>query len=152
MNQDEYFIRIADAVRSKSKDPNSKIGAVIVGPENQIISTGYNGFPKKIYEFGERWERPLKYEYIVHAETNAIFNAARHGIELRGSRLYLLGFGPPTVPCLECSKAIIQTGIEKVLGAHFKSVDEHWSKNLEKSLRLLEEANIEFIELGKYNV
>ncbi|MEK6880970.1 MAG: dCMP deaminase family protein [Nanoarchaeota archaeon] len=150
MNLDEYFFNIANAVRLKSKDPNSKIGAVIVGPENQIISTGYNGFPRNVPEPEERWQRPTKYEYIVHAETNAIYNAARHGISLRKSSIYMLGFGPPSAPCIECSKAIIQSGIEKVIGASFKEAPEHWIENLNKALQILKEGNVEFVEYGKF--
>ena len=92
MDWDEYFIKIAETVRLKSKDPSSQIGAVIIGLENQIISTGYNGFPRKVGEQEERWQRPLKYEYVCHAEVNSIYNAARHGIALRGTTLYLVGF------------------------------------------------------------
>ena len=67
---DSYFISIADTVRSKSKDTSSKIGAVIVGPEKQIISTGFNGFPRGIDEVTDmsRWERPVKYQFVEHAE------------------------------------------------------------------------------------
>lgn len=148
MNWDEYFIRIADVVRFKSKDPSSKIGAVIVGPEKQIISTGYNGFPRSVNESEERWKRPIKYDFICHAEVNAIYNAARHGISLRDSVMYLVGFGPPSVPCIECSKAIIQSGIVKVVGASFKPATERWIDNLNKSESILKEGKVIFEEYG----
>ncbi len=146
MDWDEYFIRIADVVRLKSKDPSSKIGAVIVGPEKQIISTGYNGFPRGVNEGDNKWERPTKYDYVYHAETNAIYNAARHGISLRGSKLYLVGMGPPTVPCANCSKGVIQSGIIKVIGSSMKPLPEHWVNDIEKSLIMLKEGGIEFQE------
>ncbi|MEK6741942.1 MAG: dCMP deaminase family protein [Nanoarchaeota archaeon] len=146
MDWDEYFIKIAETVRLKSKDPSSQIGAVIIGPENQIISTGYNGFPRKVGEQEERWQRPLKYEYVCHAEVNSIYNAARHGIALRGTTLYLVGFGPPTLPCMDCSKAIIQSGIVKVVGAAYKPIPENWLENLKKARTMLEEGGVEFIE------
>ncbi len=148
MNWDDYFIRIADTVRSKSKDPSSKIGAVIVGPENQIISTGYNGFPTGVNEGNDRWERPTKYEYVVHAEVNAICNAAKHGIALRDSTLYLVGMGPPTSPCMNCSKTIIQSGIKKVVGAYFKPVSESWLDELNLATSMLEEGDVLFEEYG----
>ena len=150
MNFDEYFFHISNAVRLRSKDPNTQIGAVIVGPENQIISTGYNGFPRQVLETKERWERPTKYTYICHAEVNAIYNAARHGISLRNSTIYMLGFGPPSAPCIECSKAIIQSGIEKIVGAYYKSIPEHWLDNLNKSLEILKEGNVVFVEYGEF--
>lgn len=145
---DEYFINICEAVKLKSKDPSSKIGALIVGPENNIISTGYNGFPRGIDEIDKsRWERPVKYSYVEHAERNCIYNAARYGISLKGCTLYVVGFGPPTAPCIECAKAIIQSGIVRVVGRAYKEARPDWIDNLNFSVRLLEEANIEFKEM-----
>jgi len=148
MDWNDYFIRIADTVRSKSKDPSSKIGAVIVGPERQIISTGYNGFPTGVNEGNDRWERPTKYQYVVHAEVNAVCNAARHGIALRDSTLYLVGMGPPTAPCMNCSKTIIQSGIKRVVGASFKPVSEDWLDELDLAKSMLEEGHVLFEEYG----
>ena len=147
MTFDEYFINIALAVRQKSKDPSSKIGAVIVGPEKQIISTGYNGFPRNIDETDPlRWKRPLKYSYVEHAERNAVYNAARHGISLRGCMMYFVGFGPPTVPCTECAKAVIQAGITRVVGFATKGVSDEWVADLAFAKNLLLEAGIEVEE------
>ena len=147
MTWDDYFIEIANVVRRKSKDPSSQIGAVIVGPEKQIISTGYNDFPWGVKNTDERWKRPLKYEYIVHAERNAIYNAVKHGISLRHSTLYLVGMGPPTYPCIDCAKSIIQSGIERIVGAGFKPLPENWIENLRKSKEMLDEAGIVFQEV-----
>lgn len=149
INWDEYFINIADVVRQKSKDPSSKIGAIIVGPNNNIISTGFNGFPRGIDEtISERWERPIKYDFVEHAERNAIYNAARHGIRLENSTLYLVGFGYPTVPCINCTKAVIQSGIRRVVGYAYKA-NESWIDELVFSKNLLDEAKIEFTEYKK---
>lgn len=145
-NWDKYFIDIAETVRLKSKDPSTKVGAVIVGPEQQIISTGYNGFPRGVYDYDERWERPAKYAYVVHAELNAILNAARHGIALRDCDLYLVGFGPPTVPCTNCAKAIIQVGIKKVIGKSYKPAPENWMDSLDRAREMLDESNVEMVE------
>ena len=144
---DEYFIDIADVVRKKSKDPSSKIGAVIVGPDREVISTGYNGFPRGIDEEDQtRWERPIKYEFVSHAEANAVFNAARVGVSLKGATLYLVGFGPPTLPCTECSKAIIQAGIVRVVGHGYKPMQAGWEESCEFAGNLLAEAGVEFCE------
>lgn len=143
MDWNSYFINIANTVRTKSKDPSSKIGAVIVGPEKQIISTGFNGFPRGIDEINlVRWERPIKYQFIEHAERNAIYNAARHGVALRGCTMYFVGFGPPTVPCIECAKAVIQSGITRVVGFAMKETPESWENDLSFANELLAEAGV----------
>lgn len=107
---DEYFIRIARLVATRSKDPNTKMGAVIVGPGREILSTGYNSFPRGADDNRtDRLERPEKYNWMVHAEANAICNAARTGQKLKGSSLYLLG-----LPCVNCSLMIVQVGISNL--------------------------------------
>ena len=108
---DEYFLAIAEVVRTKSRDRETKIGAVIVDEDNQIVATGYNGFPRGVEYSDERLTRPAKYDYFEHAERNAIFAAARRGIPLKGCRLYLAG---KHFSCLDCARAIIQTGISAV--------------------------------------
>lgn len=112
----EYMIRMAQLVSQKSKD-ETKVGCVLVGPENQVLSTGYNGFPRGVREVPEdvqgRWERPEKYKWIEHAERNAIYNAARHGISLRGATAFL-NWEPS--PCTDCARALIQAGITTIIG------------------------------------
>jgi dCMP deaminase len=119
---DEYFLAIAEVVRTKSRDRQTKIGAVIVDEDNQIVATGYNGFPRGVSYSEERLRRPdpnhplgnmqeSKYDFFEHAERNAIFAAARRGIPLKGCRLYLAG---KHFSCLDCARAIIQTGISSV--------------------------------------
>lgn len=149
MNWDSYFLDIAEVVRQKSKDNSSKIGAVIVGLDNQVVSTGFNGFPRGIEEDDPaRWERPIKYQYVAHAERNAIYCAARTGVALRGCTLYLVGMGPPTYPCVECAKAIIQSGITRVVGKGYKPVPESWVEDLKFAGALLLEAGIEYVEFS----
>ena len=113
----EYFMSLADAVSNKSKDTSTKVGAVIVGTDNQVVSTGFNGFPRGVQDAetftpGEnaRFVRPDKYLYTAHAEANAVFQAARHGIRLQGCRIYVSSLPP----CNECAKAIIQSGLTGV--------------------------------------
>ena len=156
MNWSEYFVNMADVVRQKSKDPSSKIGALIVGTDHEIISSGFNGFPRGIREVSldqsellDRWERPIKYQYVCHAERNAIYNAARVGHRLKGCSLYLVGFGPPCVPCTECTKAVIQSGITAVYGYAFKPAPDNWKDDLDFSLALLREAGVDFYEIDE---
>lgn len=145
---DAYFLNIADAVRQRSKDPNSKIGAVAVGESKTILATGYNGFASRIADTPERWERPAKYKRVVHAEANVCYSAANTGISLNGATLYLFGFGPPTVPCLACANALIQSGIKRIVGQPYKEVPESWSESLEDAMEALDEAGVRFCELG----
>lgn len=108
---DEYFMSVALLASMRSKDPNTQVGACIVGEDKRIISTGYNGFPCGCSDDDFPWDREgeqTKYPYVVHAELNAILNAG--GRNLSGSRLYVALF-----PCNECAKAIIQAGIKEVV-------------------------------------
>lgn len=106
-----YFLQIAAVVKTRSKDPNTQIGCVIVDSDNQIVATGYNDLPRNARNVAQRFERPTKYDYMVHAEANAIFAAARRGISLKGCTLYLSG---THFSCLGCARAIIQSGISEV--------------------------------------
>ena len=108
---DEYFMSVALLASMRSKDPNTQVGACIVGEDKRIISTGYNGFPRGCSDDEFPWNRDgeeTKYPYVVHAELNAILNAG--GRNLNGSKLYVALF-----PCNECAKAIIQAGIKEVV-------------------------------------
>jgi dCMP deaminase len=110
----EYYIGLLPAIASKSKDPSTKVGCVIVGPNNNVISTGFNGFPKRVQdnpvEFAHRYERPAKYTFTVHAEVNAVANAAAHGIATQGATAYI-----SWPPCAECAKVLIQAGIARIV-------------------------------------
>ena len=86
----DYFVSIAEQVKEKSKDIKTKIGAVIVGKDNEILSTGYNSFPRGLNDnVVQRQERPEKYFWFEHAERNAIYNAARIGVSLKQSTVYI---------------------------------------------------------------
>ncbi|MEZ4748017.1 MAG: dCMP deaminase family protein [Calditrichia bacterium] len=113
LSWDEYFMGIAVFTSLRSKDPNSKVGAVIVNRENHIVGTGYNGFVAGIDEQRFRWERDgdwleTKYPYVVHAEANAILNSTIN--DLHGCRIYATLF-----PCNECAKHIAQKKIAEVV-------------------------------------
>lgn len=106
MTWKEYFKLITKTVALKSKDPNTKVGCIIVDEEKRIISTGFNGFPAGMIETDEMWERPLKYIFCVHGENNAIVYAKR---DLRNTELY-----STLEPCAQCAKLICSAGIKKV--------------------------------------
>lgn len=145
INWDEYFLKMADLVASKSKDPSTKAGAVIVGPNHEIRSTGYNGFPRGVVDSEERYnDRPTKYMYVEHAERNAIYNAARHGVALDGCSIYINGF-----PCNDCARAIIQSGIKEIIisaSVHKAGFNERWAEALKHSRIMLEEAGVKIKE------
>ncbi len=111
---DEYFMGVAILTAQRSKDPSTQVGACIVGQDQRILSTGYNGFPYGCSDDEFPWEREgeeanaTKYPFVVHAELNAILNA--RGKNLTGAKLYVALF-----PCNECAKAIIQSGITEVI-------------------------------------
>ena len=119
---DEYFMGIAVLSALRSKDPNTKVGAVIVSPDNKVISIGYNGMPRQLDEDQLSWNKgeglDSKYLYVCHAEFNAILNTQVGGT-LKGARLYVTLF-----PCNECAKAVIQTGIKEVIYLDNKYADQ----------------------------
>lgn len=142
MNWTEYFLSIAEAAKMKSKDRRTQIGAVIVGKDNEIVSTGYNSFPRGIDDnVEERQVRPEKYFWMVHGELNAILNAARIGVSTNHCRLYLTC----GIPCSNCGRAIINAGITEV---YCKMEDttknrEKWDEESSKTKQMFQEANVE---------
>lgn len=140
MDWTEYFFEICKTVALKSKDKSTKTGCVIVGEDHEILSTGFNGFPRGVHETPEREERPEKYIWTEHAERNAIYNAARKGIPLNNSTLYI-----QWVPCVDCARAMIQSGIKKVyIDGRDIDVerDKRWAESHKKAKEILIEAKI----------
>jgi len=138
---DIRFMQIAESVATWSKDPSSKVGAVVVdgGNSRSILSTGYNGPPRGVDDMvDERWERPLKYKFIAHAEANAIYNAARKGVALGGSTIYV----STLPPCCTCAQAIIQAGIVRVVVQNI-DVPERWANDLAIATEMLAEAGVQ---------
>ena len=137
---DKRYLDMAYLVASWSKDPSSKIGAVAVSPKGQVLSTGYNGFPRNIEDSHYRLhDRELKYKYIVHAEMNAIYNATYNGVSLDGSTMYVAG-----LPCCsECAKGIIQVGVKRVV-MNGDIHNERWSESVELTLSMFNEAGVKW--------
>ena len=142
MEWTEYFLNIAEQVKRKSKDQSTQIGAVIVGEDKEVLSTGYNSFPRGLDDsLPERQERPEKYFWMEHAERNAIYNAARIGVSLKNSTIYLTS----GLPCMDCARGIVNSGIKTV---HCKEVcttknKDKWNESQNKSLQLLLECGVE---------
>lgn len=141
MNWDSYFMSLVYLVAMKSKDESTKLGAVIVGPDKEIRSTGYNSFPRRIKDNKpERQERPEKYYWFAHAERNAIDNAARMGLSLKNCRMYTQG-----IPCMDCARSIVQVGINLVIIDKKWGGDwnDKWSENSKRTKELFDEAGVE---------
>lgn len=143
---DEWTLGIADVVSQRSKDPSTQLGAVIVGPDNEPRSWGYNSFPRGIRDdVPERLVSPEKYLWIEHAERNAVYNAALHGASLKGCTLYCAW-----PPCIVCARGIIQVGIIRVVVKSF-NVPERWRENMSKSVTMLKEAGVALRKVGDKN-
>lgn len=144
MNWIEYFLNIAEQVKLKSKDQSTQIGAVIVGEDNEILSTGYNSFPRGLIDTKpERQERPEKYLWFEHAERNSIYNAARIGVSLKNSTIYLTS----GLPCMDCARGIINSGVKIVYCKRVCTTKnkEMWEEQQKKSLDMLHECGVEVI-------
>lgn len=142
MNWTEYFLNIAEVIKLKSKDKSTQIGAVIVGNDNEILSTGYNSFPRGMDDnIQERQERPEKYFYMVHAEINSIINAARTGVSIKNSSIYLTC----GIPCADCAKAIINAGIKTIYCKQICTTKnkEKWGESQKRSVQLFDECGVQ---------
>jgi dCMP deaminase len=140
MNWDEYFINIAEQVKLKSKDKKTQIGVVVVGKDNEIVSTGYNSFARGINDdISERQERPEKYFWFEHAERNAIYNAARIGVSTLGTTMYMTC----GISCADCARAIINSGISKIVLREGKGAKgDKWNESAERSMIMFKEAGV----------
>ena len=139
---DEYFMGLAHLSALRSKDPNTQVGAAIVDENHRVVSVGYNGFPTGVSDDEFPWSREgdvltSKYAFVVHAELNAILNSQR---SVRGCTIYVSLF-----PCNECAKAIIQSGIKKIVyeSDKYNGVDTNIA-----SKRMLKAAGVEIIRIS----
>lgn len=141
------FMGLAKHISTWSKDNSTKVGCAIVGPDKEIRSTGYNGMPRGVDDNNpKRYERPTKYSFFEHAERNAIYNATLFGTSLRDCSIYVT-----VVPCADCARAIIQSGIKEVFFQTPNETDEKskisgWRESVKFSLEMFEESGV------KYNI
>lgn len=134
---DKRFIDVANMVATWSKDPGTKVGAVLVS-ERRIIATGYNGFPHGIEDLESRYnDRETKLALTVHAEVNAILNAAKNGAKTENTTLYVT-----FPPCVSCTTAVIQAGVTRVVRPDLSTAPERWVDSFAKGGRLMIEAGI----------
>ena len=136
---DEYFMSVAMLSSKRSKDPSTQVGCCIVGKDNRILSTGYNGAPNNFSDDTFPWERegnPLdtKYMYVCHSEMNAIMNYIGPKELLKDARLYVTLF-----PCNEFAKVIVQGGVKEVIYLSDKYKDTDGNK---AAARIFKECNV----------
>lgn len=137
-NWDARFMGLAQFVGSWSKDRSTKVGCVIVGPSNEIRAVGYNGFVRGLDDDDDaRHERPAKYLWTEHAERNAIYHAAQIGIPLGGCRMYL-----PWFPCMDCARAIVQSGIVELVAIKPNTDDRKWGADFRNAAEMFGEAGV----------
>ncbi len=140
---DKRFLELAGHVAAWSKDPSTKVGAVIVRPDKTVASIGFNGLPRGVDDTDLRLnDRELKYPMTVHAEVNAILHARE---PLHGYTIYVA----PLNPCSNCAAAIIQSGIKKVMA--MAQINPRWEQSNALAQTMFEEAGVtaEFFSLGE---
>ena len=138
---DAYFMGLAILSAERSKDPNTQVGACIVNEDKRIVSVGYNGAPNGLNDDTDmKWDREgdmldTKYAYVCHYELNAILNSKAN---LKDCTLYVTLF-----PCNECAKAIVQTGIKKVI---YLSDKYNGTDGNKVAKYIFDKCNIEYVE------
>lgn len=141
----QQYMEIAYATSRFSKDESTQVGAVIIGPTNEVRSLGYNGAPRgcRADEDSRGITRPEKYFWYSHAELNAITNAARVGVPLDGSTIVVTH-----PPCMDCARAIVQAGIKQVVAvrpnAEFAS---RWDEHIRRTQALFQECGVGYFEI-----
>lgn len=141
---DRRFLELAKHVAQWSKDPSTKVGAVLISTDGKEF-VGYNGFPRGVIDTDERLNnREVKYKLVVHAEVNAILKA---GDKARGGKLYVWpSFSLPPI-CHECCKMAIQAGVSEIVGYLPNEDDERvqrWKASISVSEEMCKEAGIAF--------
>lgn len=139
---DRFFLGMADYVSRASKDPSTKVGAVIARDDMTVASVGYNGFPRGMDDHDHLYaDREVKYSRVVHAEMNAILNA--HG-SVKGCTLYTSALPP----CDRCAVFVVQAGIIRVVYENpAAEIAERWAASLSKTRAIFREARIPMVGL-----
>lgn len=141
----QQYMEIAYATSRFSKDESTQVGAVIIGPTNEVRSLGYNGAPRgcRADEDSRGITRPEKYFWYSHAELNAITNAARVGVPLDGSTIVVTH-----PPCMDCARAIVQAGIKQVVAVRpAAEFAERWIEHTRRVQTLFSECKVGYYEI-----
>lgn len=137
---ENYWMDIAWKVTERSKDPSTQVGCVLVNEDQNVVSTGYNGFPPGFDDTPELWnDRAVKYDHVIHAEANAIARAAKSGRITEGSTAYVTHH-----PCLQCAKTLIAAGVKTV---YYDKILRNWDIDHQKASHLMEESGVDVREI-----
>ena len=133
---------IARAFAAMSKMPQPAVGCVILGQAFEVLSTGWNGAPRgsKADDDGRLDTRESRLTWVVHAEMNAIANAARSGTSLDGCTLLCT-----LMPCMTCAKSIVQAGIKRVIVPNDGADNERWQAEFNLARSLFKECDVELL-------
>jgi dCMP deaminase len=138
------LLKKAYQIATTSRDPSTQNGALIVDKDGKVIATGANNFPNGVKEdVPARWERPLKYKIIEHAERAVIYECARKGLATQGLTMVCAW-----ACCSDCSRAIILSGI-KLLVRHKQALDRSpafWMEEIKIANQLLEESGVSVMD------
>lgn len=149
-----HFLQLCIDHARMSKDPSTQVGAIIVGPDKEVRSAGFNGFPRGIEDTQYRLQtRDIKLKLMVHAEMNAILGAVRAGISIKDCTLYLAAtqdngevWGGP--PCSRCTVELIQSGIKHIVSWQQRAVPSRWHEDIKFAKELLDEVGIDYLEIN----
>lgn len=134
----QRFLELAKTIGLWSKDPSTQVGSVLVDDEKNILSVGFNGFPRGVKDDINRYiNRDLKYKMICHAEANAVAAAARNGHSLKGAILY-----STAMPCCQCTVLILQAGVKEIVFATNSDYETRWAADLKVSWEMCREVGV----------
>lgn len=150
---DKHFLDLCLQRAHMSKDPSTRVGSIIISPERDLLGSGYNGFPRQIKDTPERLnDRDTKLKLVIHAEMNALLSAAKLGIKVQCSTMYIAAtdksgeiWGGP--PCTRCLVHVIQAGVIEIVTYKFKTIPSRWMDDLLYSKELIIEAGISYREV-----
>ena len=137
-----YFTELAALTATKSKDPRTKVGCVVVTEDKVVAATGFNGIPRGVQDLEERMAPPAKYTWTSHAEENAVASAARVGVKLKGGTAFVTHH-----PCACCARMLIQAGIVRVfVGRGTTSMPQD---QFDVAATMFAEAGVEIVKGGE---
>ena len=130
------YLQQAYRIAQYSQDPSTQVGCVIVHPSMGVISLANNSFPNGITPTHERLHGADKHIYMEHAERNALYRCTQGVLSTKGCHMYTT-----LLPCFDCARGIIQSGITQVFG-HKEMYDLYHPTTVRDGIALLEEAGI----------
>lgn len=137
------YVAVAETFAAMSKDPSTRVGAVSLDFNFNIVSAGYNGFPRGVVDSEERYaDRPTKMSLVAHAEANLVAQAAHGGRALAGTTVIVT----PLAPCSACAKLLVQAGVIRVV-CPVPHYEPRWQQEAETAALIFREAGVEVLHL-----